>query len=140
MLLVAITTVSKSYSHYLYRQTIFIIASITSDSTYSKAQLNTYTCSHVHPQKLFPLQKCHYLKVVVNEKLSRPLITTSKVCSTPMLHVATHTMKAVQIQLHAFLTLGVGSSLNYIMLYCHNIEVRHSANYKPMYAIHYNSM
>ena len=95
--LVAITTVTKSYSHYLYRQPTFIFASITADSTDSNAQLNTYTCSHVHPQKLLPLQKCHSLKVVVNEKLSCPLITTSKICSTPMLHVPTHTMKAVKI-------------------------------------------
>jgi len=38
------------------------------------------------------------------------------------------------------LNLGTRSSLNYIILYCHNIEVWHSANYKSMYEIHYSSV
>jgi hypothetical protein len=93
-ILVAMTTVTKSYSHYLYSQPTFIIASILSHSTDSNAQLNTYIYSHVHPQKLLPLQKCHYLKVVVNEKgCHAPSLLQAKY-STPMLHVPTHTMKA----------------------------------------------
>ena len=38
------------------------------------------------------------------------------------------------------LNLSTWSSLNFIILSCHNIEVRHSTNYKSMYAIHYSSV
>ena len=38
------------------------------------------------------------------------------------------------------LNLSTWSSLNYIILYYHKIEVQHSVNYKPMYVIHYNSV
>lgn len=132
----AITTVTNSYSHYLYRQPTFIFASITSDSMDNNAQLNTYTCSHVHPQKLFPLQESYYLKVAVNEKLSCPLITTSKICSTPMLPCPyTYHEGSVDIA-PRILKLSTWNSLNYTISYCRNIEVRHSVNYKPVYAVH----